>query len=82
MQNDTHFLDPWRDAVCDRCPLADCVRPEGACFVGPAHIYNSYRRQIELCPVYQAELRGWLAEEAAGRGRELGLLEKGEWGEW
>ena len=78
MQNDVHFLDPWRDAVCERCPLFDCVRPEGAIFARK----TSEVKNIKACPVFQAELRGWSAAEAASRGGELGLLEKGEWGEW
>ena len=78
---DCYFLDPWRDAVCDRCPLPDCVRPEGAIFAG-CQPGGSYGKAIQPCPIYQAEERGWGPDEAAERGAELGLLEKGEWGEW
>ncbi len=76
-----YFLDPWRHAVCDRCPLPDCVRPEGAMYVGdrPGAVWG---RAIRACPIYQAQQRGWGPEEAAERGAELGLLPKGEWGEW
>lgn len=75
------FFDPWRHAVCDRCPLPDCVRPEGAIFAAnPAN--GSCYKSARACPIYQAQERGWGPDEAAERGGELGLLEKGEWGEW
>ena len=75
------FLDPWRHAVCDRCPLPDCVRPEGAIFAMNSRNGSCYK-VIRACPIYQAQQRGWEPAEAAERGAELGLLDKGEWGEW
>ncbi len=80
-KKDCYFLDPWRDAVCDRCPLPDCVRPEGAIFVNNSKS-GSHCKAIRACPIYQAKQRGWGPDEAAERGAELGLLEPVEWGEW
>jgi hypothetical protein len=80
-REEPYFLDPWRHAVCDRCPLPDCVRPEGAIFATNSKNGSCYK-VIRDCPIYQAEQRGWGPDEAAERGAELGLLEKVEWLEW
>ena len=48
---------------------------------------DRHRIEAELFLISQgfdpAEIRrAWETEEAASRGEKLGLLEKGEWGEW
>lgn len=69
-----NFVDPWL-IVCERCPLLDCILPEGG-NLG----YRAEKRKAEYaaCPVVAAQDRDWDAAAAVSRGRELGLLEVGE----
>lgn len=65
------FIDPWL-VVCDRCPLFDCVLPEGGLggVNGP-----KLRRLLQDCPAERAKQAGWQPDEALSRAGELGLLE-------
>jgi hypothetical protein len=76
VKDEPYFLDPWRHAVCDRCPLPDCVRPEGAIFAGnrPG---GSWGKGIYACPIYQAQERCWGPAEAAARGGGVGAVGAG-----
>jgi len=64
------FSDPWL-AVCDRCPLEDCVRMEGE--LQPRGTYN--RDSLTECPIYIADSRGWDAAQALRHHQAWGLLE-------
>jgi hypothetical protein len=68
--------DPWLP-VCERCPLADCVRKEGE--LGRIHRIDLWFKpyvveRIKPCPIMQAQQRGWQAAEALARAEELKLL--------
>ena len=66
------YVDPWL-AVCERCPLDDCVVPEGGHFANQ----NYYQ-----CPVWQAKRRGLEAADCLANAGYFKLLEPVEWLEW
>jgi hypothetical protein len=68
------FVDPWL-AVCDRCPLPDCVRHEGEICNDNTFVAE----RLKPCPVYRAYRRGWTPAEALARAEELGLRQPVIW---
>ncbi len=71
------IIDPW-GVVCERCPLPDCVRPEGG--LSPAVIKDCWtkdkRAALERCPVQQAQTRRLTPLETLWKAEEFGLLEE------
>lgn len=65
-------IDPWLK-VCERCPLDDCVIPEGG------HFMN---QQYPACPVWQAKRMGLEARVVLENAVRFKLREPVEWLEW
>lgn len=72
--------EPWGD-VCERCPLDDCVRSEGALLHSSIRNY-SRDHKIWTCPVAIAQESEWSVGEALINADELGLMEPVEWLGW
>lgn len=56
--------DPWR-AVCEFCPLPDCVLPEGGISAGHTQEY------LGRCPIVTAKRDGLAVAEAVKKARAL-----------
>lgn len=65
------FVDPWL-VVCERCPLRECILPEGGLRGNEA---SRNAGKYNACPIVAAQGRGWDAGQAVRRAGELGLLE-------
>jgi len=67
------YVDPWL-AVCDRCPLPDCIRLEGDLQT------SSTGSKYPSCPVWVAQsVHGWTAKQALVNAGILGLREAVTW---
>lgn len=65
------FVDPLGQVICRRCPLAECILPEGGVY---GYIGKKRREKLLDCPIFRADQEGWTAVEALARADELGLM--------
>jgi hypothetical protein len=65
------FVDPWR-AICERCPLPDCVRQEGeyGTMIQKNWTKNAHAR-LSVCAIYKAQRAGLTPEQALANGAGL-----------
>lgn len=76
------FVDPWR-AVCERCPLFDCIRQEGEYGSITGRTWTpAAARRLAVCPVFVAQREGLTPGQvlAAGAVAGIALLEPVVWG--
>lgn len=60
-------IDAWGDAICSRCPLDECVKPQGCLGV----------RWLDAergCPIDIARMKGWDIDTALCNSNALNLL--------